>query len=57
MLRERASEPRRPKVKQAPRKENDSSSWWHEPNPWVLGIGTGVVVAVLGALVGLLVSG
>lgn len=26
-------------------------SWWHEPNPWVLGIGGGLVVAVVGGVV------
>jgi hypothetical protein len=49
MRREEAAEPKRPKKPRAPKRQG--ASWWHEPNPWLLVVGGGVLAAVIAALI------
>lgn len=53
MRREETDEPKRRK-----KVRPDRSAWWHEPNPWVLGISVGLFVTIVGGIaVALIVSG
>jgi len=57
-LKMRRDEAAKPKRGKNGRGDGGAASWWHEPNPWVLGVGVGLFVTVVGGvIVALIVSG